>query len=58
MVDDARRKPKRRGTFRVVAIFLAVVAALASLEFYALWSSNQRHMPLPAPVSEGPPARP
>jgi hypothetical protein len=45
------RRPRRRrfSTFSVVVVFLIIVAALVGLEFYALWSDNRAHSPLPPP---------
>lgn len=39
---------------RILAVFLAVVTAIAGAEFYALWSSNQRHNAV-APIAAAPP---
>jgi len=55
MAENGPDQRKRRSTFRVVVIFLAVVAALAGLEFYALWSSNRAHTAPPAMPAAEPP---
>ena len=47
---------ERFGTARVVAIVLAIAAAIASAEFYALWQS--RHLDAPAPVAQVAPKAP
>ena len=51
-----KRAQRRPRTLRVFVAILAGVAALASFEFYALWQSKQRALPVAAAVP--PPASP
>ena len=39
---------RRRSTLSILMMFLAVVALLAGVEIYALWSSNRTHAPAAA----------